>query len=109
MTAMLMIMSGIYPHTIRVTWVGMVEMLGVGQSCGMFDVVSRGEELLNLVVEAFGYRIQPLLSTSQTTVSLPCLKPSCHLFPHLLNSNHKPTQACLSLPLMKPHDGAPDG
>jgi hypothetical protein len=21
------------PHTIRVTWVGMVEMLGVGQSC----------------------------------------------------------------------------
>jgi hypothetical protein len=26
-------MSGMDPHTIRVTWVGMVEMLGVGQSC----------------------------------------------------------------------------
>jgi hypothetical protein len=67
--------------------------------CGMFDVVSRGEELLDLlVVEAFGHRMQPQLFACQPTVSLPCLKPSCHLFPHLLTSNHKPTQACLSLP-----------
>jgi hypothetical protein len=26
-------MSGMDPHTIRVTWVGMAGMLGVGQSC----------------------------------------------------------------------------
>jgi hypothetical protein len=33
MTVVLMIMCGMDPHTIRVTWVGMVEMLGVGRSC----------------------------------------------------------------------------
>jgi hypothetical protein len=33
MIAMLVVMSGMDPHTIRVSWVGMVEMLGVGQSC----------------------------------------------------------------------------
>jgi hypothetical protein len=31
-TVMLTVMSGMDPHTIRVTWVGMVGMLGVGQS-----------------------------------------------------------------------------
>jgi hypothetical protein len=30
MTIVLTVMSGMDPHTIRVTWVGMVEMLGVG-------------------------------------------------------------------------------
>jgi hypothetical protein len=30
--AMLMVMSGMDPHTIRIAWVGMVVMLGVGQS-----------------------------------------------------------------------------
>jgi hypothetical protein len=29
-TVVLMVMSGMDPHTIRVTWVGMVEMLRVG-------------------------------------------------------------------------------
>jgi hypothetical protein len=33
MTVMLTVMSGMDPHTIRVTWVGMVGMLEVGQSC----------------------------------------------------------------------------
>jgi hypothetical protein len=33
MTAMLMVMSGIDPHTIRVTWVGMIGKLGVSHSC----------------------------------------------------------------------------
>jgi hypothetical protein len=33
MTVMLMVMSGMDPHTIRVTWVGNVGMLRVGQSC----------------------------------------------------------------------------
>jgi hypothetical protein len=28
-----MVMSSMDPHTIRVTWVGMVGMLGVDQSC----------------------------------------------------------------------------
>jgi hypothetical protein len=28
MTVMLMVMSGMDPHTIRVTWIGMVGMLG---------------------------------------------------------------------------------
>jgi hypothetical protein len=32
MTAILKVMSGMDPQMIRVTWVGMVEMLGVGQS-----------------------------------------------------------------------------
>jgi hypothetical protein len=49
----------------------------------MFNVTSQGEELLDLVVEAFGHRMQPLLSASQTIVSLPCLKPPCHDFPTL--------------------------
>jgi hypothetical protein len=30
---MLMVMSSMDPHTIRVTWVDMVGILGVGQSC----------------------------------------------------------------------------
>jgi hypothetical protein len=33
MTLVLTVMSGMDSHMIRVTWVGMVEMLGVGQSC----------------------------------------------------------------------------
>jgi hypothetical protein len=33
MTVMLTVMSGMDPHMIRVTWIGMVGMLGVGQSC----------------------------------------------------------------------------
>jgi hypothetical protein len=33
MTVVLTVMSGMDPHTIRVTWVGMVGMLGVGQFC----------------------------------------------------------------------------
>jgi hypothetical protein len=33
MTDVLTVMSGRDPHTIRVTWIGMVGMLGVGQSC----------------------------------------------------------------------------
>jgi hypothetical protein len=32
MTVVLMVMSGIDPHTIRVTWFGMVGTLGFGQS-----------------------------------------------------------------------------
>jgi hypothetical protein len=32
-TAVLTVMSGMNPHTIRITWVGMVEKSGVGQSC----------------------------------------------------------------------------
>jgi hypothetical protein len=32
MIVVLTVMSGMDPHTIRVTWVGMVGMLGVGQS-----------------------------------------------------------------------------
>jgi hypothetical protein len=87
----LTVMSSMDSHMIRVTWVGMVEMLGVGQSCllGQATAVDsvvcsiRGEELFDLVVEAFGYRMQPLLSASQTIVSLPWLKPPCHDFPTL--------------------------
>jgi hypothetical protein len=33
MTAVLTVMSGMDPLTIRVTWIGMVGMLGVGESC----------------------------------------------------------------------------
>jgi hypothetical protein len=33
MIAMLTVVSGMDAHTIRVTWIGMVRMLGVGQSC----------------------------------------------------------------------------
>jgi hypothetical protein len=33
MTVMLTVMSDMDPHTIIVTWIGMVRMLGVGQSC----------------------------------------------------------------------------
>jgi hypothetical protein len=33
MIVMLMVLNGMDPHTIRVTWEGMVGMLGVGQSC----------------------------------------------------------------------------
>jgi hypothetical protein len=33
MTVVLMVMSSMDPHTIRVTWVGMIEMFEVGQSC----------------------------------------------------------------------------
>jgi hypothetical protein len=32
-TAVLTVISGMDPHMIGVTWVGMVEALGVGQSC----------------------------------------------------------------------------
>jgi putative protein kinase ArgK-like GTPase of G3E family len=33
MIAVLTVISGMDPHTIRATWVGMVGMSGVGQSC----------------------------------------------------------------------------
>jgi hypothetical protein len=33
MIVVLTIMSGMDPHTIRESWIGMVGMLGVGQSC----------------------------------------------------------------------------
>jgi hypothetical protein len=33
MTVVLTVMSGMDPHTIRVTWDGMIGILGVGQSC----------------------------------------------------------------------------
>jgi hypothetical protein len=33
MTAVLTVMNGMDPHTIRETWDGMFGMLGVGQSC----------------------------------------------------------------------------
>jgi hypothetical protein len=33
MTAMLMVTGGMDPHTIRITWVGMIGKSGVGQSC----------------------------------------------------------------------------
>jgi hypothetical protein len=46
---------------------------------GMFDLVSRGEELLTLVIVAW-HRMQHPLSASQTTVGLPCPKPPCHDF-----------------------------
>jgi hypothetical protein len=38
MTVVLMVMSGMDPCTIRVTWVGMVGMLGVGQSCALVEL-----------------------------------------------------------------------
>jgi hypothetical protein len=37
--------------------------------CGTFDVTSQGEELLELVIAAW-HRMQPPLSTSQTTINL---------------------------------------
>jgi hypothetical protein len=93
MIVVLMVMSSMDPHTIRVTWIGMVELLGVGQSCLLgrattadsmvFDVASRGEELLPLVIAAW-HRMQPSLSASLKPQSaFPCLKPSCHDFPPL--------------------------
>jgi hypothetical protein len=33
LTAVLPVMSGMDPHTIRVTWIGMVGMMGIGRSC----------------------------------------------------------------------------
>jgi hypothetical protein len=33
MTVVLTVMSGMDPHMIRLTWIGMVGMLGAGQSC----------------------------------------------------------------------------
>jgi hypothetical protein len=33
MIVVLTVMSSMDPHTIRITWVGMVEILGVDQSC----------------------------------------------------------------------------
>jgi hypothetical protein len=38
MTAVLTVMSGMDPHTIIVTWVGMVGMLRVGQSCAWVEL-----------------------------------------------------------------------
>jgi hypothetical protein len=57
MIVMLTVMSGMDPHTIRVTWIGMVGMSGWLVSCscrsnchsglcGTFDVVFQGEELV---------------------------------------------------------------
>jgi hypothetical protein len=39
MIVMLTVMSSMYPHTIRVTWVGMVGELRVGQSCHLGQAV----------------------------------------------------------------------
>jgi hypothetical protein len=38
MTAVLTVMSGMDPHMIIVTWVGMVGMLRVGQSCAWVEL-----------------------------------------------------------------------
>jgi hypothetical protein len=57
MTFMFTVMSGMDPHTIRVTWIGMVGMSGWLVSCssrsncciglyGRFDVTFQGEELV---------------------------------------------------------------
>jgi hypothetical protein len=57
MTAVLTVMSGMGPHTIRVTWygwdVGSWSVSSFRSSyrsglCGMFDVVSRGEEFFGI-------------------------------------------------------------
>jgi hypothetical protein len=91
MTVVLTVMSGMGPHMIRVTWIGMVGRESVSLVlrssyrsglCGMFDVASRREELLALVIAAW-HRRQPPLSTSQTTVSLPMTKAPMSSFPPL--------------------------
>jgi hypothetical protein len=75
MIAMLTVMSYMDPHTIRVTWIGMVGMLGswsvlsFRSYChsglgGMFDVASQVEEHLALVLVVW-HGIQPPLSASQ--------------------------------------------
>jgi hypothetical protein len=58
MTAMLIVMRGMDPHTIRVTEIGMVEMLEWLVSCslgltavvdsGRFDIALRGEEIIEV-------------------------------------------------------------
>jgi hypothetical protein len=49
---------------------------------GMFYVTSREEELLALVIAAW-HRMQPLLSTSQTTINLSLSKAPMSSFPAL--------------------------
>jgi hypothetical protein len=72
---MLTVMSGMDPHTIRVTCIGMVGVLGVGQSCLLGQATTVGsvvcsmsclkeKSFLALVIVAW-YRMQPPLSTSQ--------------------------------------------
>jgi hypothetical protein len=106
MTDMLTVMSGMVPHTIRVTWVGMVEMLGVGQSCTYFEPpqwtlwyvrcrVSRRAFGFSSI--SFWHRMEPPLSASQARVSPPLISPHV-IFPHLPSGNYKPTEACLLLP-----------
>jgi hypothetical protein len=64
----------------------------------MFNVASRGEEILALV-RASSHRMQPPLSASLKPQStIPCLNPRVMTFPHLLSSYHKSTQTCLLLP-----------
>jgi hypothetical protein len=57
MIAVLTVLSGMNPHTIRVTWFGVVGMLEWlvsllfrlnyrSELCGRFDAASRGEELV---------------------------------------------------------------
>jgi hypothetical protein len=59
MTVVLTVMSGMDPHTIRVTWIGMVGILGWLVRCsvrpnyrsglyGRFDVALRGEEIIEV-------------------------------------------------------------
>jgi hypothetical protein len=55
-TVVLMVMSGMDPHTIKETWIGMVGMVGQlffrsnchSTHCGRFDVAFRGEEILGV-------------------------------------------------------------
>jgi hypothetical protein len=93
MTVVLIVMSGMDPHTISVTWVGMVrcwELVSLvlrssyrSGLYGMFDVTFKGEELLVLVIAAW-HRMQPPLSASLKPQSaFPCLKHTCHDFPTL--------------------------
>jgi hypothetical protein len=92
MTIVLTVMSGMDPHTIRVTglvWLECWESVNLvlrsdyhSGLYGMFDVTSRGEELLALVIVAW-HRMQPLLSACQPTVSLSFLEAPMSSFPLL--------------------------
>jgi hypothetical protein len=56
MAVVLMVMSGTDPHTIRVTWVGMVGMLGVDQShqLGQATIVDSVVCLMSRLKEKIG-------------------------------------------------------
>jgi hypothetical protein len=94
MTAVLIVISGMDPHTIRVTWIGMVGMLAVWSVllfisnyhsglCGRFDVGSHGEELLALVIAAWHLMHPPLSACQKPQSTFPCLKAPKPSFPPL--------------------------